>query len=360
MTTMDEIRRQIGRQLSLRALIRRPICEPPAPRYSQPFTDPATVPDMKVPLTSADFLARAEAVYGDRIGVVDEPDQPGLARRADLRRAGRPGARTAGRSRRARRRRRRAGRGRLPEHRPAARAALRRTGVRPDAGADQLPAALGGGRVHRRALRRVGAAGRPRARRGAARRHRQAPLRARRGQRRGAARAPIASRCRGPDIDEDATATINYTSGTTARPKGVQITHRNIWTNAVTFGLHAGVTDRDVYLHTLPMFHAQRLGDAVHDGRARRTAGRAAQGRRRRDPAPGREVRRDLHVRGAGGAHRGARRRAGLDGPIPGRDRVPGSSSPVHRRRPRRSRGSRTSSAGSSSRSTGSPRPRRC
>ena len=32
--------------------------------------------------------------------------------------------------------------------------------------------------------------------------------------------------------DEDATATINYTSGTTARPKGVQMTHRNIWINA--------------------------------------------------------------------------------------------------------------------------------
>jgi acyl-CoA synthetase (AMP-forming)/AMP-acid ligase II len=60
--------------------------------------------------------------------------------------------------------------------------------------------------------------------------------------------------------DEDATATINYTSGTTARPKGVQITHRNIWVNAVTFALHAGVSDRDVYLHTLPMFHANGWG----------------------------------------------------------------------------------------------------
>ncbi len=60
--------------------------------------------------------------------------------------------------------------------------------------------------------------------------------------------------------DEDAVATINYTSGTTARPKGVRITHRNIWTNAVTFGLHAGISDRDVYLHTLPMFHANGWG----------------------------------------------------------------------------------------------------
>src|SRR4249919_447835 len=60
--------------------------------------------------------------------------------------------------------------------------------------------------------------------------------------------------------DEDATATINYTSGTTARPKGVQLTHRNIWVNSVTFALHMGVDDRDVYLHTLPMFHCNGWG----------------------------------------------------------------------------------------------------
>jgi acyl-CoA synthetase (AMP-forming)/AMP-acid ligase II len=41
--------------------------------------------------------------------------------------------------------------------------------------------------------------------------------------------------------DEDATATINYTSGTTARPKGVQLTHRNLWLNSTTFGWHMGV-----------------------------------------------------------------------------------------------------------------------
>ena len=60
--------------------------------------------------------------------------------------------------------------------------------------------------------------------------------------------------------DEDATASINYTSGTTARPKGVQLTHRNLWINATTFGWHMGVDDRDVYLHTLPQFHCNGWG----------------------------------------------------------------------------------------------------
>ncbi len=60
--------------------------------------------------------------------------------------------------------------------------------------------------------------------------------------------------------DEDATGSINYTSGTTARPKGVEQTHRARWTNAVTFGWQAGVSDRDVYLHTLPMFHCDGWG----------------------------------------------------------------------------------------------------
>jgi fatty-acyl-CoA synthase len=62
------------------------------------------------------------------------------------------------------------------------------------------------------------------------------------------------------DADEDATATINYTSGTTARPKGVQLTPRNIWLNATVFGWHLGISDRDVYLHTLPQFHCNGWG----------------------------------------------------------------------------------------------------
>ena len=59
-----------------------------------------------------------------------------------------------------------------------------------------------------------------------------------------------------PDIDEDDLLSLNYTSGTTARPKGVMITHRNAWINVVgtLVHLHMGVDDR--YLWTLPMFHA--------------------------------------------------------------------------------------------------------
>jgi acyl-CoA synthetase (AMP-forming)/AMP-acid ligase II len=40
----------------------------------------------------------------------------------------------------------------------------------------------------------------------------------------------------------------------------VQITHRNIWVNGLTFGLHTRVWERDVYLHTLPMFHCNGWG----------------------------------------------------------------------------------------------------
>ncbi len=48
--------------------------------------------------------------------------------------------------------------------------------------------------------------------------------------------APDGARPTRPEIDEDSSCSINYTSGTTARPKGVQLTHRNCWVNAVTFG----------------------------------------------------------------------------------------------------------------------------
>ncbi|MHB1988981.1 MAG: AMP-binding protein [Acidimicrobiales bacterium] len=65
---------------------------------------------------------------------------------------------------------------------------------------------------------------------------------------------------RGWEPDENATCSVNYTSGTTARPKGVELTHRNCTLNAMSFGWHTAVTDRDVLLHTLPMFHCNGWG----------------------------------------------------------------------------------------------------
>src|SRR5438270_1036516 len=59
-----------------------------------------------------------------------------------------------------------------------------------------------------------------------------------------------------PQIQETDLLTINYTSGTTSRPKGVMITHRNAWMNSIGTLLHAPMTCADRYLWTLPMFHA--------------------------------------------------------------------------------------------------------
>jgi acyl-CoA synthetase (AMP-forming)/AMP-acid ligase II len=56
--------------------------------------------------------------------------------------------------------------------------------------------------------------------------------------------------------DERALLTINYTSGTTSRPKGVMITHRNAYMNVVGTLLHLPMQLTDRYLWTLPMFHA--------------------------------------------------------------------------------------------------------
>src|SRR3954471_15879844 len=59
-----------------------------------------------------------------------------------------------------------------------------------------------------------------------------------------------------PAIDERDLLTINYTSGTTARPKGVMITHRNAWMNSVGMLVHIHMGPSERYLWTLPMFHA--------------------------------------------------------------------------------------------------------
>jgi len=59
-----------------------------------------------------------------------------------------------------------------------------------------------------------------------------------------------------PDIQENHLLPLNYPSGTTARPKGVMITHRNAWLNVVGTLVHLHLTCADRYLWTVPMFHA--------------------------------------------------------------------------------------------------------
>jgi acyl-CoA synthetase (AMP-forming)/AMP-acid ligase II len=214
---------------------------------------------MRVPLTVRDFLDRAALVYGDRCGIVDEPDQPA-----------RPlGPLTYGEA------------GRLASAQAAALDALgigfgERVAIVSQNAARLLVALFGvsgWGRIlvpinfrlnadeiayiveHSGATALLVDPELDDALRGVPTRHRFVL---------GADSDEVLYRHdvepRPWDADEDATATINYTSGTTARPKGVQLTHRNVWVNAVVFGWHLGVNDRDVYLHTLPMFHCNGWG----------------------------------------------------------------------------------------------------
>jgi fatty-acyl-CoA synthase len=58
------------------------------------------------------------------------------------------------------------------------------------------------------------------------------------------------------NVTESDLISINYTSGTTSRPKGVMITHRNAYLNVVGTLIHHPMSVSDRYLWTLPMFHA--------------------------------------------------------------------------------------------------------
>jgi len=58
-----------------------------------------------------------------------------------------------------------------------------------------------------------------------------------------------------PVADERSLLALNYTSGTTARPKGVMYHHRGAYLQALAMALHMGITSDSVYLWTLPMFH---------------------------------------------------------------------------------------------------------
>ncbi|MCZ2860280.1 AMP-binding protein [Blastococcus sp. VKM Ac-2987] len=214
---------------------------------------------MRVPLTSRDFLDRAELVYGDRIGAVDEPAQPApslgdvtyreVARRGRALQAGLDALGIAEGERVA-----------IVSHNSARLLELLLSV--PSSGRVAVPINFrlqpeeveyivghSGARVLlvdpelESSLKGVGAEHRF----GTGEEYEQL------------LRFDVEPRP-WSEPDEDATATINYTSGTTARPKGVQMTHRNIWVNAVTFGMHMQVSDRDVYMHTLPMFHCNGWG----------------------------------------------------------------------------------------------------
>ena len=63
-------------------------------------------------------------------------------------------------------------------------------------------------------------------------------------------------------VDENSLAELFYTSGTSAEPKGVMLTHRNIYLHALNATLALHTDNESVELHTIPLFHANGWGVA--------------------------------------------------------------------------------------------------
>jgi fatty-acyl-CoA synthase len=66
------------------------------------------------------------------------------------------------------------------------------------------------------------------------------------------------------ELDENDVCSLLYTSGTTGNPKGVMLTHRNNYLHAMTAMHHLRVSDRDVLVHVLPMFHVNGWGSPFY------------------------------------------------------------------------------------------------
>jgi long-chain acyl-CoA synthetase len=69
---------------------------------------------------------------------------------------------------------------------------------------------------------------------------------------------------KGPDLMDDDTAIILYTSGTTGKPKGAMLTHKNLFSNASDVGDYLKMNSQDRVITTLPMFHVFCLTVALN------------------------------------------------------------------------------------------------
>jgi long-chain acyl-CoA synthetase len=69
---------------------------------------------------------------------------------------------------------------------------------------------------------------------------------------------------KGPDLQDDDTAIILYTSGTTGKPKGAMLTHKNLFSNASDVGDYLRMNNQDRVITTLPMFHVFCLTVALN------------------------------------------------------------------------------------------------
>jgi fatty-acyl-CoA synthase len=66
--------------------------------------------------------------------------------------------------------------------------------------------------------------------------------------------------CPYPPVRETDVAELFYTSGTTGHPKGVMLSHRNLYALALQIAAQLPIGEEDVFLHSLPMYHANGWG----------------------------------------------------------------------------------------------------